>query len=1007
MPFTGRDDDLAKLREIVTDVLMKMGLYSEEPDNSQNILIGPDNKIGKNVLELVKQTVFSVLKPEFPGLHLRKSCMTINMSAYQTAGAIQLLQYMRDDDSNEWAKMVDASHIDVATKYLKRLAATLRLAFLIAFTCSLPQEDAEKLKIAAQQQLETEVAEEWFDRFLAFLDRGSQANATFALHVDMMRHLEAVGAIALAERLGGSDGYNLLLAVTKTELPFNMINGATNYGPFILQLLRHHYQAGCFYKHFKESLFSTPLTSESMVNMATDTKREMDHQVITKGFRCGSTMDSVLRRTALADDLSKIHKIREDQRHHKPATKEPDLLGWATTEVDINYISPTVSLVLRRDGLSTENDPTPYNVYAKKKTCLPTSILDRQSKDVGEFLIKKYVCKERLFGCSVEDLPDISTYSGDKDLLSKAQKAKGITIKRTSKTKVKAMKTEREKKEEKRKREVASKIHQVECLSSDMNACQALVKPDCTKPKLVKSKGIADALKNLLCQCCGQKFQNSHAKDKYLEDQNLVSYRSSSKYPLPSSRASKIKIVIVEFAGVKFKTNAITGKQYIQSVEQNYLHNTLSMMPKVDTIVIAEEKYSFTPDDFKAATRDQRTAKSDASIHHLKTGHEMLSSQKFNKAACITTPEGKSLIGTYVAQNLTALNLKKNVNVEVDSELHIQGCMCKAATKECQCNTYAVPLKAKFGKDGVQSVSEIGDVKQRKGEAEMAAADWMKYHQKDLKPGEAVANIVSSGDIDAVVIFLFVVATQWPRNEQNCFINPVYVLLQKPSGTDVYNITSIIEKLECAYNDSNIAIKVALILFLGGNDFIPKMYGIGHSKFVDLFMAEKEFIDSLFRFEPSLHMDIGMYINFVKHLYCCKKYGDPKQITYESVRKLNMTANKDPRKWLPPASALHTVCKLFDLQIAYLLTAGHASAPLPDFLGAGCLQKAPTGEVEYNFGCDSHLTPAEITELTAKPKTPVKKPKKRRAENTPGRRKKKPQMCSTPVKTTRSTENRN
>ena len=147
-----------------------------------------------------------------------------------------------------------------------------------------------------------------------------------------------------------------------------------------------------------------------------------------------------------------------------------------------------------------------------------------------------------------------------------------------------------------------------------------------------------------------------------------------------------------------------------------------------------------------------------------------------------------------------------------------------------------------------------------------------------------------------------------------------------------------------------------------------------------------------------MHIDCDKYIQFVKHLYCRKSYGDPKTTSFD-VRRLSMTNNKDPKKWLPPQTALKAMSKLFDLQINYLLTAGKASAFLPDFLGGGCLVKAPTGEVEYNFGSESYLTSSELSQLTVKPKTPTKKGKKRTAANTPQKgRRKIPQLSSTPVK---------
>ena len=52
--------------------------------------------------------------------------------------------------------------------------------------------------------------------------------------------------------------------------------------------------------------------------------------------------------------------------------------------------------------------------------------------------------------------------------------------------------------EEKRKRLVKRESHKLDCLSSDMNTCQALVNADCYKRKVMKSVGIQRALHNSL-----------------------------------------------------------------------------------------------------------------------------------------------------------------------------------------------------------------------------------------------------------------------------------------------------------------------------------------------------------------------------------------------------------------------------------------------------------------------------------------------------------------------------
>ena len=87
----------------------------------------------------------------------------------------------------------------------------------------------------------------------------------------MMKHCDEILAIALAERLGGMDGYQLLLAAVKSSLLFSFLNGASSYAPYSTKLLVNHYQLSHFDKHQKGALFSTPFKN-SNVNFGGDTK---------------------------------------------------------------------------------------------------------------------------------------------------------------------------------------------------------------------------------------------------------------------------------------------------------------------------------------------------------------------------------------------------------------------------------------------------------------------------------------------------------------------------------------------------------------------------------------------------------------------------------------------------------------------------------------------------------------------------------------------------------------
>jgi hypothetical protein len=58
----------------------------------------------------------------------------------------------------------------------------------------------------------TVLGSRWETDFNRFMQKSKTENATFVLHFDMMSHCDEVCAISFAERLGGDEGYNLLLS---------------------------------------------------------------------------------------------------------------------------------------------------------------------------------------------------------------------------------------------------------------------------------------------------------------------------------------------------------------------------------------------------------------------------------------------------------------------------------------------------------------------------------------------------------------------------------------------------------------------------------------------------------------------------------------------------------------------------------------------------------------------------------------------------------------------------
>ena len=62
--------------------------------------------------------------------------------------------------------------------------------------------------------------------------------------------------------------------------------------------------------------------------------------------------------------------------------------------------------------------------------------------------------------------------------------------------------------------------------------------------------------------------------------------------------------------------------------------------------------------------------------------------------------------------------------------------------------------------------------------------------------GQSIVSVVTSGDIDAVVIHLFALNFLWKCD------GDVYVVLQKPGHLlDIYNVTAILQLLQNTYED--------------------------------------------------------------------------------------------------------------------------------------------------------------------------------------------------------------
>jgi hypothetical protein len=205
-----------------------------------------------------------------------------------------------------------------------------------------------------------------------------------------------------------------------------------------------------------------------------------------------------------------------------------------------------------------------------------------------------------------------------------------------------------------------------------MNLCQAIVKPDCSKPKVQKAQDIQKALVRLLIKSyatnTGDTVLDEESGKVQLENEETVILGSNT---IPSILAKSAKYAKLEFAGVKFSSFSETGKDYLRHIGKDIIGKIKHQLPLLRNIVICEEKYKFTPDDFKAAKRSQRKTSHAYSISHLKTKYDVLNEDKFDKAALTSTAEGKTITSTYLAKSAEMLEIGETITLDINSEMHL------------------------------------------------------------------------------------------------------------------------------------------------------------------------------------------------------------------------------------------------------------------------------------------------------------------------------------------------
>lgn len=194
-PAVGKDDDIHKLKEILDEILIRTDSVDAAKD-AQKILFGPDQKIGENMLRLIHTDPrYQTFLLEFPCLHLRKSRITNVCSAYKDAGLLHIMKYMRDEEFEDWGTLISIQDINKATRYIKRISLGLHVAVLSTYMASLSGVEQHELLADLLSDRALSVSDKWDERYRNFLEESAEKNATFSLHIDIMKHCDEICAL--------------------------------------------------------------------------------------------------------------------------------------------------------------------------------------------------------------------------------------------------------------------------------------------------------------------------------------------------------------------------------------------------------------------------------------------------------------------------------------------------------------------------------------------------------------------------------------------------------------------------------------------------------------------------------------------------------------------------------------------------------------------------------------------------------------------------------------------
>ena len=119
-----------------------------------------------------------------------------------------------------------------------------------------------------------------------------------------------------------------------------------------------------YYQHLKRDFWSIPYKNFS-TNLGLDAVREEEHKTAKLLFTKGSSLETIMEHLLRLNEMEAMVKVSNIFISRQIASNDASNHAMWSYHKDHRYFMPTVTMVLRRQGLCLQPEMNPHNVYSE------------------------------------------------------------------------------------------------------------------------------------------------------------------------------------------------------------------------------------------------------------------------------------------------------------------------------------------------------------------------------------------------------------------------------------------------------------------------------------------------------------------------------------------------------------------------------------------------------------------------------------------------------------------